>query len=48
MKKTYKKPFADPVFIEPGSMLAASETFSGSAEGVTFDTESDFDSFFGS
>ena len=48
MKKTYKKPFADPVFIVPGSMLAASDSFSATGADASFDTESDFDSFFGS
>ena len=47
MKKNYLKPFSDPVLYEPGSMLAASDSFSGSGEDVIFDTDSDFDSFFG-
>lgn len=47
MKKNYLKPIADPVLYEPGSMLAASDSFSGSGEDVIFDTDSDFDSFFG-
>lgn len=47
MKRIYQRPFADSVLQEPELMLATSDSFSGTGEDITFDSESDFDSFFG-
>ncbi|MBO4475582.1 MAG: hypothetical protein J5737_02495 [Bacteroidales bacterium] len=48
MKLNYVKPNSEPVQFALCSLLADSGiTGTGSAEGITIDGESDFDSFFG-
>ena len=48
MKKKYIYPLMHVLELIPEYVLAQSQSFSGSGADATVDSESDFDSFFGS